>query len=43
MGYAQKLISVGKIPVIRNGKAMYINFTGLVEQLNNRQGDIWER
>jgi excisionase family DNA binding protein len=37
----RRLVAQNKIPTVRSGKTQYINFTALVEQLNNGQGDIW--
>lgn len=35
-------IAKGKIPVIRSGKTMYINYTALCEQLSSGEGAIWK-
>ena len=37
----RRLVALGKIPVVRSGKVMYLNYTALVEQLNSGSGEIW--
>jgi hypothetical protein len=37
-----RLAATGKLPVIRSGKTMYINYTAICEQLQNGEGGIWE-
>jgi len=38
----RRLIAEGKIPVVRSGKTMYINYTRLCEQLASGQGEVWQ-
>ena len=38
----RRLIAEEKIPVVRSGKVMYINFTRLCEQLNSGEGEVWQ-
>ena len=38
----RRLVAQGKIPVVRIGKVMYINYTALLEQLNSGQGEVWQ-
>ena len=38
----RRLVSLGKIPVVRSGKTQYINFTSLIDQLSTGAGNVWE-
>lgn len=38
----RRLIATGKLPVIHSGKTMYLNYSALIEQLNNGSGSLWE-
>ena len=38
----RRLVAQNKIPVVRSGKTMYINYTRLCEQLNSGEGEVWE-
>lgn len=38
----RRLVAQGKIPVIRSGKTCYVNYTALVEQLNNGEGAMFQ-
>ena len=38
----RRLVAQNKIPVVRSGKTMYINYTRLCEQLQSGEGDIWQ-
>ena len=38
----RRLVAQKKIPVVRSGKTMYLNFTRLCEQLNSGEGGVWE-
>lgn len=37
----RRLIAEGKIPTIKSGRTMYINYTLLSEQLASGKGEIW--
>jgi hypothetical protein len=37
-----RLAATGKLPVIRSGKTMYINYTALCEQLQSGEGSLWQ-
>ena len=39
----RRLVATGKIPVIRSGKTMYLNYTRLCEQLQSGEGEIWQQ
>lgn len=39
----RRLIAEKKIPIIRSGRTMYINYTKLLETLESGEGSIWER
>ena len=38
----RRLVSQGKIPVVRSGKVMYLNYTRLCEELQNGAGAVWQ-
>ncbi|MCL2579115.1 MAG: hypothetical protein FWE32_03695 [Oscillospiraceae bacterium] len=38
----RRLVAQNKIPVLRSGKTMYLNFTRLCEQLQKGEGEVWE-
>ena len=38
----RRLVAQNKIPVVRSGKTMYLNYTRLCEQLNSGEGDVWQ-
>ena len=38
----RRLVAQGKIPVVRSGKVMYLNYTRLCEELQNGVGAVWQ-
>ena len=38
----RRLVAEEKIKVVRSGRTQYVNFTALVEQLNNGEGMLWQ-
>ena len=37
----RRLVAQNKIPVVRSGKTMYVNYTRLCEMLSSGTGEIW--
>ena len=37
----RRLVAEEKIKVVRSGRTQYVNFTALIEQLNNGEGALW--
>jgi hypothetical protein len=38
----RRLAAQGKLPIVRSGKTMYLNYTALVEQLQRGEGSVFE-
>ena len=39
----RRLVAQGKIPVVRSGKTMYLNYTTLCRQLSSGDGSVWDK
>ena len=39
----RRLVAQNKIPVVRSGRVAYINYTRLLEELSNGEGEVWQQ